>query len=108
MRDLEERAEKIKRLADIEEQRLRKIIATDPHPAYTAMDDYCDVCYQRLNRIHIRIVEDFKDLDDTGIKGCLNCIKNHNLKVLDNKKALEYEAMTEAIRRIKKGTQINF
>jgi hypothetical protein len=105
---MEERAEKIRRLADIEEHKLRKVIATDPHPVYTDMDDYCDVCCLRLNRIHIRIVEDVQNMDDNGIRACLDCIKKHDLKVLDNKKALEYEPMTEAKLRIKKGTQINF
>ncbi|MBA4544409.1 MULTISPECIES: hypothetical protein [Thermoactinomyces] len=105
---MEERAEKIRRQADIEEYKLRKVIATDPHPVYTDMDDFCDVCCLRMNRIYIRIVDDFKDMDDNGIRACLDCIEKYDLKVLSNQKAIEYEAMTEAKIRIKKGTQIKF
>lgn len=100
------REERVKRLADVEEYRLRKIVATDPNPIYTDMKDYCDVCLGSFNRLNIRIVDDFKNLDDDGIRACAECIKRYELKVLSNRKALEYEAMTEAIRRIIRGTQI--
>lgn len=98
---------RIQRLADMEEHRLRKMIAADPNPIYTEMKDYCDVCLGSSNRLNIRIVQDFKNLDEDGIKACLDCIKSYNLNVLSNRKALEYEAMSEAIRRIIKGTQIS-
>lgn len=102
--DAKLKEEKLRMLTDRIESQLRKAIATDPNPIYTNLSDCCYFCNTWTTTLRLTIVEDPSGLYDDGAPACEKCIERRNLRPLDNMKALEYEARTRAVVRIRKGT----
>jgi hypothetical protein len=98
-----ERAELINKLADRIEQELRDAIATEPYPFYTNLDDACDFCFKPKTRLELKIVIDPREIFDES-RACDDCIKKEGLVISNSDKALDYEARTIAIMRIRQGT----
>jgi hypothetical protein len=98
--------ELIHKLADRIEQELRDAISTEPYPFYTNMEDACDFCYQFTIREEIRIVIDPRYGYFVEVKACWDCIHGNQLKISDTERALDYEARTIAIRRIRHSTTL--
>jgi hypothetical protein len=93
--------EKISRIADREEKKIRSLLNMEPQPYLTKSNDICAFCYQEKKRSEIKICQDPAGLWDDGIKACKECVEKLDLIELYNKKAIDYHGLTLAILRIR-------
>ncbi|MGA9173640.1 MAG: hypothetical protein WBZ33_06690 [Thermoactinomyces sp.] len=98
-----ERIELIHKLADQIEQELRDAITTEPYPFYTNMDDACDFCLKPKTRQELKIVIDPREIFDES-RACMECVESEGLEISNSDLALDYEARTIAIMRIRSST----
>lgn len=97
--------ERLERRADQIEKELRDAIAVEPYPFYTDLEVTCDFCYRKTTRVRVKLVKDPNGIFDDCI-ACLSCIDTRNLTLSNSEKALDFEARTIAILRIRKSTQV--
>lgn len=103
MQDQMERKKRVERLADqIEEEILNAIREGGPQPYYTEMYLNCALCYQEKKRTELRVTKDPEQIFDE-FAVCFECIAQRNLTISHSERALDFEARTFAILRIKNG-----
>ncbi|MBA4548327.1 MULTISPECIES: hypothetical protein [Thermoactinomyces] len=103
MQDQMERKKRVERLAEqIEAEILNAIREGGPQPYYTEMYLNCAICYQEKKRTELRIAEDPDQIFDE-FAVCFDCIARRNLMLSHSERALDFEARTLAILRIKNG-----
>jgi hypothetical protein len=70
-----------------------------PEPYLTDLTGYCRFCGSRKSRTGLKLV---LDLDtDLELPACFQCIEEQQLPVSTTRNALEFEAITQAILRLK-------
>ncbi|SEN67477.1 hypothetical protein [Lihuaxuella thermophila] len=98
-----DRMKLINQMANKIERELREAILIEPHPCYTKMELYCEVCLKTKSRLELRLVvpDEKRVVDD--YMACHDCIKQQNIRVPDAERSLEFEVRTIAIIRIRRG-----
>ncbi|SEN51988.1 hypothetical protein [Lihuaxuella thermophila] len=87
----------IKQLSYKIEEELRDMIMKGPHPSLTTLVAFCQVCLNFRDRRDCALV----DLPGGETLVCKMCREKRGLKESQSSEALEYQAMTLAILRIR-------
>lgn len=89
--------ELIRQLALKIEDELRDTIMKGPHPSLTSLTAFCACCLEFRHRKDVRMVK----MEGDEFPICLDCMEKRKWKESDSIEALEYQARTIAIMRIK-------
>lgn len=89
--------ELVQKLADEIEEELRDLIIKGPHPSLTSLTAFCSCCLDFKHRKQIRMVQ----VQGDELPFCLDCMKKKGRKESDSIEAMEYQARTIAIMRIR-------
>ncbi|SEN66972.1 hypothetical protein [Lihuaxuella thermophila] len=89
--------ELVQKLADEIEEELRDLIMKGPHPSLTSLIAFCSCCWDFKHRKEICLVQ----VEGDELPFCRDCMKKKGRKESDSMEAMEYQARTIAIMRIR-------